>query len=186
MRNEPQKVIDEGQKFIEKYRAHSAEAYYLVGNANRLTGKDEIALKMYKNSLKESKQNVSGKLIYSLAELYAETDSLPEALSVIDRGKKSDSLSLLKGKILMELEDFDEAIKSLEPVSKKRDSLGAAAKLHMGEIKEIQGDTSSALNLFKKAESEGNFGELRDKARAKKEILENFGQALNKKGKVCC
>jgi len=174
LRQNPQKVIDEGQKFIKKYSANSAEAYYLIGNANRLTGKNEIALQMYKNSLKESKQNASGKLIYSLAELYAEMDSLSEALSIIDRGEGSDSLSLLKGKILMKLENFDEAIKSLESVSKKSDSLGVAAKFHLGEIKEIQGDTTTALELYKKAESAGDFGELSKKARAKKETLENI------------
>ncbi len=174
LRQNPQKVIDEGQKFVKKYSANSAEAYYLIGNANRLTGKNEIALQMYKNSLKESKQKASGKLIYSLAELYAEMDSLSEALSIIDRGVESDSLSLLKGKILMKLENFDEAIKSLESVSKKSDSLEIAAKFHLGEIKEIQGDTTTALELYKKTESSGNFGELSEKARAKKEILENI------------
>jgi tetratricopeptide (TPR) repeat protein len=171
---EPEKVIDEGQKFIEKYGSNLVEAYYLIGNANRLIGKNKEALEMYKNALKESKQSPSGRLIHNLAELYVSMDSLAKALSVIEEGRESDTLSLLKGKILMQLESLDEAIKSLESISKKRDSLGVVARYYIGEIKELQGDTSAALESYKKAESVGNFEGLSKKVQARKEILENI------------
>ena len=171
---EPEKVIEEGQKFIKTYGRNLAEAYYLIGDANRLIGKNEEALKMYKNAFKESRSSPSGKLILNLADLYVEMDSLLKALSIIEKGKESDTLSLLKGKILMQLGDFDEAIKPLESASKKKDSLGVAARYHMGEIKELQGDTSAALELFKKAEALGAFKGISQKVQARKEILENI------------
>jgi TolA-binding protein len=171
---EPEKVIEEGQKFIKTYGRNLAEAYYLIGNANRLIGKKDEALKMYKNALKESKQFPSGKLILNLVDLYVEMDSLSKAISIIEKGKESDTLSLLKGKILIQLDNFDEAIKPLESASKKKDSLGVAARYYMGEIKEFQGDTSAALELYKKAESLGNFEGISEKVQARKEILENI------------
>lgn len=172
--DEPEKTIEEGEKFIKRYSGNSEEAYYIIGNANRLIGDDKMALEMYKNALKKSSSVPYGRLIYSMAELYSEMDSLKEALSIIEEGKKSDSLSLLKGKILIELEDFEEAEKSLEPVNRRRDSLGVVAKYHLGEIKELQGDTSGALELYKKAASMKDFGEISKKARAKEEIFENI------------
>ncbi len=170
----PQKTIDEGEKFIEKYSGNSAEAYYIIGNANKLIGNKEKALEMYKNALKESPSAPSGRLIHSLAALYFEMDSLKEALSIIEEGKKNDTLSLLKGEILMELQDFVEATKSLESVERRRDSLGAVAKYHLGEIKEFQGDTSAAIELYKEAGSKGDFGEISEMAQAKEEIFENI------------
>jgi tetratricopeptide (TPR) repeat protein len=183
MTDNPQKTIDEGEKFIEKYRSNSEEAYYIIGNANRLIGNKEKALKMYKNALKESAYEPSGRLIYSLAELYSEMDSLGAALSIIGKGGKGDSLSLLKGEILMKLKDFDGAVKSLGSVEKRRDSLGVVAKYRLGEIKEFQGDTSGALDLYKKAGEKGDFGEISEKAKAKEEIFESLAllRALSEK-----
>ena len=181
----PQKTIDEGEKFIEKYRGNSAEAYYIIGNANRLIDNDEKALKMYKNALKESGKDPSGRLIYNLAELYSEMDSLSKALSVIEEGETSDTLSLLKGKILMGLKDFDGAKKSLGSVERRKDSLGVVAKYHLGEIKELQGDSSAALKLYKEAALKGKFGEATAKAQAKEKIFENLSllQALSEEAK---
>ncbi len=170
----PKKTIEEGEEFIKRYRGNSEEAYYLIGNANRLIGNNEKALEMYKNALKESASVPSTKLLYNLAELYVEMDSLEEALSVLEEKEKSDSCSLLKGKILMQLNDFEGATKSLESLEKRKDSLGVIAKYHLGEIKELEGDTSAALELYKKAVSMRDFGEISEKARAKEEILENI------------
>lgn len=170
----PEKTIEEGEEFIKRYRGNSEEAYYLIGNANRLIGNNEKALEMYKNALKESASVPSTKLLYNLAELYVEMDSLEEALSVLEEKEKSDSCSLLKGKILMQLNDFEGATKSLESLEKRKDSLGVIAKYHLGEIKELEGDTSAALELYKKAVSMRDFGEISEKARAKEEILENI------------
>ncbi|MBN1695374.1 tetratricopeptide repeat protein [candidate division WOR-3 bacterium] len=175
----PQKTIDEGEKFIEKYRGNSAEAYYIIGNANRLIGNREKALEMYKNALEENKEEPSGRLIYNLTALYFEMDSLTEALSIIEKGKNNDSLSLFKGEILMKLKDFDEATKSFESVGKRRDSLGTVAKYRMGEIKEFQRDTSDAIKLYKEAEDKGDFGEISEMARAKEEIFENISLLRN-------
>jgi tetratricopeptide (TPR) repeat protein len=179
----PQKTIDEGEKFIEKYRSNSEEAYYIIGNANRLIGNKEKALEMYKKALKESDSAPSEKLIYSLAELYSEMGNLSEALSIIEEGEKSDTCFVLKGEILMRLKDFEGATESFKSVERRKDSLGAVAKYHLGEIKEIQGDTSGALELYKEAEAKGNFGEICGKAKAKKEIFENFSllQTLSEK-----
>lgn len=172
--NEPEKTIEEGEEFIKRYRGNSAEAYYIIGNAKRLIGDNKMALEMYKNAVKESGSVPSGRLIYSIAELYSEMDSLKEALSIIEKGKKSDSLSMLKGKILIELEDFEGAEKSLESVNKRRDSLGVVAKYHLGKIKELQGDTSGAVELYKRAASMKDFGEISKKAQAKEEIFKNI------------
>ncbi len=171
---EPEKVIEEGQNFIKKYSRNLAEAYYLIGDANRLIGKNDEALKMYKNALKESSRLPSGKLILNLADLYVEMDSLSKALSIIEKGKVNDTLSLLKGKILMQKGNLEEAIKPLESAGKKKDSLGVVAQYHIGEIKELQGDTSGALESYKKAESLGNFEGISRKVRARKEIIENI------------
>ena len=171
---EPEKVIEEGKNFIEKYGRNLAEAYYLIGDANRLIGKNDEALKMYKNALKESKRLPSGKLILNLADLYIEMDSLSKALSIIEKGKVNDTLSLLKGKILMQMGNLEEAIKPLESAGKKKDSLGVVARYHIGEIKELQGDTSGALELYKKAESLGDFDGISRKVKARKEIIENI------------
>jgi TolA-binding protein len=171
---EPEKVIEEGQNFIKKYSRNLAEAYYLIGDANRLIGKNDEALKMYKNALKESSRLPSGKLILNLADLYVEMDSLSKALSIIEKGKVNDTLSLLKGKILMQKGNLEEAIKPLESAGKKKDSLGVVARYHIGEIKELQGDTSGALESYKKAESLGNFEGISRKVRARKEIIENI------------
>ena len=179
----PQKTIDEGEKFIEKYRGNSAEAYYIIGNANSLIGNKEKALKMYKNALKESKGEPSGRLVYSLAALYSGMDSLTEALSIIEEGEKNDSCSVLKGEILMKLKDFEGASKSFASVERRRDSLGVVAKYRLGEIKECQGDTSAALKLYKEAENKGDFGEISEMAQAKEEIFENISllRALSEK-----
>jgi len=170
----PQKAIEEGEKFVKKYSSNSGEAYYIIGNANRSLGNKEKALEMYRRALKETKEKPSVKLIYNMAELYSEMDSMSEALSVIEEGISSDSLSLLKGKILMMQENFDEAFKTLVPLERKRDSLGTVAKYHLGEIKEYQHDTSAAFEFYKKAVSGNDFGEISLKAQAKKEIFENF------------
>jgi tetratricopeptide (TPR) repeat protein len=171
--DDPEKTIEEGERFIKEYGSNSEEAYYIIGNANRLMGNKEEAIKMYKKALKEGDQNPSVKVIYNLAELYFEMDSLSRALSVIEE-EKNDSCSLLKGEILMKLENLEEATESFESVKKRKDSLGAVAKYHLGEIKEIQGDTSEALKLYKEAETKGDFGEVCEKAQAKKEIFENI------------
>jgi TolA-binding protein len=179
----PQKTIEEGEKFIEKYRGNSAEAYYIIGNANKLIGNKEKALEMYKNALRENKEEPSGKLVYSLSALYFEMDSLTEALSIIEEGEKNDSCFVLKGEILMRLNDLEGAVKSFESVERRRDSLGAVAKYRLGEIKEFQGDTSAALKLYKEAEDKGDFGEICEKAQAKEEIFESISllRALSEK-----
>ena len=172
--DEPEKTIEEGEEFIKRYRGNSDEVYYLIGNANRLIGNDEKALKMYKNALKESSSVPSTKLVYNLAELYVEMDSLKEALSLLEKKEKCDSCSLLKGKILMELNDFEGATKSFKSLEKRKDSLGVVAKYCLGEIKELEGDTSAALELYKKAASMRDFGGISEKAKAKEEIFENI------------
>jgi tetratricopeptide (TPR) repeat protein len=175
----PQKAIEEGEKIIDKYGGHSEEVYFIIGSANREIGNQEKALEMYKKALKESKEEPSGSLIYNLAEIYSEMDSLEKTLSVIEKGKQNDSLCLLKGKTLMKLKNLEEAEKSFRMVEQKKDSLGATAKYHLGEIKEYQGDTSAALGLYKEAVSKGDFGEITKKAQAKEKIFENLS-LLNK------
>ncbi len=172
--DEPEKAIEEGEKFIKEYGRNSDEAYYVIGNANRLIGNRERALEMYKNALKKSISDPPVKFVYSLAELYVEMDSLETALSVIEKEEKSDSCSLLKGQILMKLKNFEEATKSLESLKKRKDSLGVVAKYNLGEIKELQGDTAAALLLYKEAGAINDLGEVCEKARAKEEILNNI------------
>ncbi len=179
----PQKTIEEGEKIIDKYGEQSELVYYIIGNANRSIGNREKALEMYKKALKESKEEPSSKLIYSLAELYSEMDSLEKALSVIEKGTQNDSQSLLKGETLKKLGKFEEAEKTFRLVEQKKDSLGATAKYHLGEIKECQGDTSAALELYKEATSKGDFGEISKKALSKERVFENLSllNSLSKK-----
>ena len=99
---------------------------------------------MYKNALKKSASDPPPALVYNLAELYVEMDSLKKALSTIEKVENNDLCSLLKGQILMKLNDFETAIKFLDPLKKKRDSIGVIAKYNLGEIKESQGDTAAA------------------------------------------
>jgi tetratricopeptide (TPR) repeat protein len=173
--DEPEKTIEEGEKFIKEYRNHADKVYYIIANANKLIGNKEKALKMYKNALKESTPDKPpSEILYSLAELYVEMDSLKEALSVIEKAENNDLCSLLKGQILMKLKDLEEATKSLDPLKKRRDSLGAVAKYNLGEIKESQGDTSAALDLYIKAGEKDDFGEICEKARAKEQIFKNI------------
>ncbi len=172
--DDPEKTIEEGEEFIKRYRGNSEEAYYLIGNANRLIGNNEKALEMYKKALKERSSVPSTKLVYNLAELYVEMDSLKEALSILEKKEKCDSCSLLKGRILMVLNDFEGATESFESLEKRKDSLGVVAKYCLGEIKELEGDTSAALELYKKAVSMRDFGEISEKAKAKEEIFENI------------
>lgn len=174
MMDEPQKAIQEGKRFIEEYKEHSKDAYYIIGNANRSVGDKKEALRMYKKAIEESGEKPSDALIYSLAELYTEMDSLSKALDVIGQREDSDSLCLLKGKTMKKLEDFAAAEKSLKLVEERKDSLGVVAKYNLGEIKEIQGDTSAAFELYKNASKIGEFGEISTKCRAKKEIFENI------------
>lgn len=170
----PEKTIKEGEKFIEKYSSNSEEAYYMIGNANRSIGNNARALEMYKRAIKESGEEPSSKLIYSTAEIYLEMDSLHEALSVIERGKVNDSISVLKGRILMQKHDFEKATEAFGAISNKNDSLGAIAKYSLGKIKEYQKDTTSAFEFYKKAAGTGDFGKITLKAEAKKEILESL------------
>ena len=170
----PEKTIEEGEKFIEKYSSNSEEAYFMIGNANRYIGNEIRALEMYKKAIKESDETPSSRLIYNTAEIYLGMDSLDEALSVIETGKSNDSLSILRGKILLRQQKFEEAIEAFEAISNKKDSLGAIARYALGEIKEYQKDTSAALEYYEKAASSGDFGEITSKANAKKEILESF------------
>jgi len=170
----PEKTIEEGEKFIEKYSSNSEEAYYMIGNANRSIGNKKRALEMYKRAIKESDGIPSSKLIYNTAEIYLEMDSLYEALSVIEEGQVNDTLSILKGKILVKQQKLEEAAEAFEAISNKRDSLGTIAKYSLGEIKEYERDTAAALEYYEKAASSGDFGEISSKADAKKEILESF------------
>jgi tetratricopeptide (TPR) repeat protein len=174
MTDDPQRTIEEGEKIIEKYGEHSGQVYYIIGNANKVIGNKEKALEMYKKALKESKDEPSERLIYNLAGLYSEMDSLEKALSIIEKVKPNDSLNLLKGETLKKLKKFDEAEKTFRLVEQRRDSLGATAKYHLGEIKEYAGDTSAALELYKAARSKGDFGEISKMAQAKERIFENF------------
>ncbi|MEO0293631.1 MAG: tetratricopeptide repeat protein [candidate division WOR-3 bacterium] len=174
---EPQKAIEEGEKFVEKYSEYSGEIYYIIGNANESMGREEEALKMYKKALGKSKKEEKGKIIFSLGNLYMKMDSLEKALSVISslgEGKLSDSLNLLKGEVLKKMNNFDESEKFLNFLSYRTDSLGAIAKYNLAEIKEIKGDTSSALFIYKEIDSKRSFGELGLRAKAKKEILEKL------------
>jgi len=170
----PEKTIEEGEKFIERYSSNSEEAYYMIGNANKSIGNETRALEMYKRAIKESDEIPSSQLIYNTAEIYLEMDSLYEALSVIEKGQSNDSLSILKGKILMKQQNFEEAAEAFEAISNQNDSLGAVAKYSLGEIKEYQKDTSAAFKFYEKAASAGDFGEISLKADAKKEILKSF------------
>jgi tetratricopeptide (TPR) repeat protein len=95
-------------------------------------------------------------------------------LSVIEKEEKSDSCSLLKGQILMKLNNFDEATKSLESLKKRKDSLGVVALYNLAEIKESQADTVAAIDLYIKAGEKDDFGEICEKARAKEEIFKNI------------
>jgi TolA-binding protein len=180
--DDPQRTIEEGEKIIEKYGGHSEQVYYIIGNANRAIGDKQKALEMYKKALKESEEEPSGRLIYNLAELYSEMDSLEKTLSVIEKVKPNDTLNLLKGETLTKLKKFDEAEKSFRLVEQRRDSLGATAKYHLGEIKEYAGDTTAALELYKDAKTKGDFGEISKKALSKERIFENLS-LLNKLSK---
>lgn len=171
--DDPQKTIEEGEQFVREYGSNSEEAYYIIGNANKLIGNKEEAVKMYNKALKESENGPKDKILYNLAELYVEMDSVSKALSVIKEGK-NDSCSVLKGEILMKLENLEEATESFESVKRKKDSLGIVAKYHLGEIKEFQGDTAAALELYREASSKKDFGEICEKALAKEEIFENI------------
>jgi tetratricopeptide (TPR) repeat protein len=170
----PEKTIEEGEKFIEKYSSNSEEAYFMIGNANRHIGNEVRALEMYKKAIKESNGMPSARLIYNTAEIYLGMDSLYEAMSVIEEAQSNDSLSLLRGKILLRQQKFEEAVEAFKTISNKNDSLGAIARYSLGEIKEYQKDTSAALEYYEKAASSGDFGEITSKASAKKEILESF------------
>jgi tetratricopeptide (TPR) repeat protein len=170
----PEKTIEEGEKFIEQYSGSSEEAYYMIGNANKSIGNEIRALEMYKKAIKESDEEPSSKLLYSTAELYLEMDSLDKALSVIEKGKSNDSLFVLKGKVLVKQQNLEEAEKAFDAISKKNDSLGAIAKYSLGEIKESQGDTSAAFEFYDRAARSGDFGEITLQAEAKREILESF------------
>jgi TolA-binding protein len=170
----PEKTIEEGEKFIEKYSSNSEEAYFMIGNANRHIGNEVRALEMYKKAIKESDGMPSSRLIYNTAEIYLGMDSLYEALSVIEKGQSNDSLSILRGKILLKQQKLEEAVEAFEAIGNKNDSLGAIARYSLGEIKEYQKDTSAALEYYEKVASSGDFGEITSKASAKKEILESF------------
>ncbi len=170
----PQRTIEEGENFIKKYGTHSGEVYYILGNANRTLEDKEKALEMYKQALKESKDAPTVRLLYNFAELYWEMDSIPQALSVIEKGKSNDSLSLLKGRILMDEGNFEEALTALKTLELKKDSLATIGKYYIGMIKEYQGDSTSALFFYEKALEGKDYGEITLKAQAKKAIFENY------------
>jgi len=168
----PEKAIAAGQDFINKYKTHKAEVYYIMGNAYNKIEEYSKALEMYKKSWKEAREWEVEGLRYNLASIYVNLDSLPEALSVIGDYNKADSLIILKGRILREMERYEESEAALKFAKNLRNKIGATANYELGLLKEIQGDFEEAEKLFSQATGLGNFGKITSLSSSKSDILE--------------
>ncbi len=167
----PEEAIAAGKDFINKYSAHKAEVYYIMGYAYSRIEEYKKALEMYKESMEEAKGCEVEGLRYNLTSIYMKLDSLPEALSVICEYEKTDSLVILKGRILRKMGRYKEAEEALKFGKNWRNKLGAIANYELGLVKEAEGNFEEAEKLYSKVTGFEDFGKITSLARAKKDIL---------------
>lgn len=166
-----EKVIQEGNEYIEKYSEFRYDVYTIMGDAYYKENNYLSALKMYKEAINLRETENEG-IRYKLGLIYMEMDSLEKALNVLPEVRGVDSTVVLRGKIQRKLEDYKEAKETLESAKNWRNKHGAVANYELGLIAEKQNESEEALKYYAKAVDLTGKGELNKIAGARKEILE--------------